>query len=118
MLRISSRRKRRAKPSEERSRAVIESSSDAILILDRDRVIRSYNPACLKLFGYERGELDGKSVRVLHSSEERFRFFGDEKYPLVEKEGYFRTEWEFIRKDGKIFPAETVTSLLRKPDGR
>ena len=103
--------------TEKKSRAVIESSTDAILILDTDRIIRSCNPACLELFGYQRGELDGKSVRVIHTSQENFRIFGKEKYPLMEKTGFFRTEWEFVRKDGEIFPAETVTSAIRKPDG-
>jgi len=48
----------------------VESSRDAILMLDSQRGIVTYNSAFEELFGYEKGELKGKSVRVLHPSEE------------------------------------------------
>ena len=50
-------------------------------MLDSQRRIVTYNSAFEELFGYEKGELKGKSVRVLHPSEESYRSFGEAAYP-------------------------------------
>lgn len=105
------------KASERRYRTLVESSSDAILMLDTNRDILSCNNAFLRLFGYERGEVEGKSVSIIHVTEKHFRAYGEKAYPEVEKEGFFRTEWEFIRKDGHLVPVESVTSAIRDENG-
>jgi PAS domain S-box-containing protein len=101
------------KESEERYRTLVESSTDAILVMDTERNIVHCNQACLDLFGYRKEEIEGKSIRIIHRSDESFRSFGETAYPMIEKDGYFRTEWEFMRKDGTVFPVETVTSPIR-----
>ena len=106
------------KQSEEKYRTLIESSSDAILMLDKNRNIVSCNKACLSLFGYEPGEVEGKSVRIIHTSDNNFVRFGKMAYPVIKKGNMFRTEWDFARKDGSIMPGETVTSAIRTPQGR
>jgi two-component system cell cycle sensor histidine kinase/response regulator CckA len=103
--------------SEEKYRTVVEGSSDAILMLDRDREIVSSNRAFLDLFGYKQDEVAGQSVRIIHPSDSSFRTFGQAAYPIIESRRSFRAEWEFARKDGKIIPAETVTSIMNGPDG-
>ncbi len=105
------------KESEERHRALVESSSDAILMMDRERRIASCNQAFLDLFGYDENEVEGRSIRIIHQSDESFRSFGGVAYPAIEKDGTFRTEWDFSCKDGTITPVETVTSVMKSPDG-
>ncbi len=105
------------KESEERYRTLVESSRDAILMLDSQRRIVTYNSAFEELFGYEKGELKGKSVRVLHPSEESYRSFGEAAYPEIERSGAFRAEWHLRKRDSSTFPAETVTSAIRRGDG-
>lgn len=105
------------KNSEERYRTLVESSTDAILMLDRERNIITCNQAFLKLFGYQKEEVTGKSTRIVHPSEESFRTYSKATYTLVERVGSLREEWDFMRKDGTIFPAEIVTSPIRSPDG-
>jgi PAS domain S-box-containing protein len=102
--------------SEEKYRTLVESSSDAILMLDKERNIVSCNQAFLDLFGYERKELELRSIRMIHLSDESFRSFGDAAYPAIERSGSYRTEWEFICKDGEIFPADTATSVIKSPN--
>ena len=101
--------------SEERYRTLVESSSDAILLLDPNRNIVSCNQGFLELFGYNGKELEMKSVRIIHRSDESYRDFGDTAYSGIERSGSYRTEWEFRRKDGKIFPADTSTSAIKSP---
>ena len=103
--------------SEGKYRTLVESSSDAILMLDKKRRIVSCGEAFLRLFGYERGEVEGQSVRIIHISESSFVQFGQLCYPAIEREGTYRTEWYFARKDGSIFPVETVTSAIKNPKG-
>ncbi len=103
--------------SEERYRALVENSMDAILLLDLERRIVSVNRTFCQLFGYERDEIEGKSVQLIHPSGESFRSFGEEAYTVVKKQGYFRGEWEMARKDGSKVPVETVTSAIKTPEG-
>jgi PAS domain S-box-containing protein len=105
------------KESEERYRSLVNSSTDAILMMDNERLIVSCNQAFLDLFGYEKNEIDGKSIRIIHQSDESFRSFGEMTYPAIERTGTYRTEWEFKRKDGTIYPVETVTSVIKSHDG-
>ncbi|MCP4297021.1 MAG: PAS domain S-box protein, partial [Proteobacteria bacterium] len=63
--------------SEEKYRTLVESSSDTILMLDTERNIVSCNQAFLNLFDYTRKEVEGRSIRMIHLSDESFRSFGD-----------------------------------------
>ena len=105
------------KQSEEMYRTVVESTSDAVLLMDIERKIVSCNQAFLDLFGYDKNEIEGRSTRIIHQSDDSFRSFGKKAYPIIERVGTYRTEWEFIRKDSAIVPVETVTSAIKSPDG-
>jgi PAS domain S-box-containing protein len=105
------------KESEERYRTLVESSSDAVLMMDEERRIVSCNQAFLNLFGHDRNDVHGKSIRIIHCSDESFRFFGEQAYPVINAVGTFRAEWDFKHKDGTIIPVETVTSKVTYADG-
>ena len=105
------------KESEEIYRTLVESSTDAILMMDKERDIISYNHAFLDLFGYDKNEIEGRSIRVIHKSDESFHSFRDTTYPVIDRDGFIRIEWDFMRKDGTIFPVETVISAIKSPDG-
>ncbi|MGB7573040.1 MAG: PAS domain S-box protein, partial [Thermodesulfobacteriota bacterium] len=103
--------------SEQTYRTLVESSTDAILMLDTERNIVACNQSFLNLLGYERGEVVGGSIRVVHPSDESFRSFGKTVYSMIERSGFFKGEWEFKRKDNVIFSAETVTSAIKSAEG-
>jgi diguanylate cyclase (GGDEF)-like protein/PAS domain S-box-containing protein len=105
------------KNSEERYRTLVESSTDAILMLDQERNAVTCNQAFLDLFGYQKSGVEGQSIRIVHPSEESFRAYGKATYPLVDRVGSLREEWDLMRKDGTIFSAEIVTSPIRSLDG-
>jgi hypothetical protein len=86
-------------------------------MLDKERHIISSNQAFLDLFGYEKSEIEGKSIRIIHPSDDSFKSFGDLAYPTIEKVGFFRAEWDFIRKGAMPFVAEAVTSVIRSTAG-
>jgi PAS domain S-box-containing protein len=56
---------KRARAAQAYLAAIVESSEDAILSKDLDGIIRSCNAKAEQLFGYERRELVGQSIRML-----------------------------------------------------
>ena len=97
--------------------AIFNSSIDSIITLDLDRRITSCNPSFLKQFGYTREEVIGKSVSIIHPSEESFTSYGKNIYPIINKKGFYRREWKYRRKDGTLIPTEGVVSTMKKADG-
>jgi len=103
--------------SEEKHRALVESSSDAIISIDTHRRIVSFNQAFLDLFGFTGEEVQGQSTRIIHPSELSYIDFGEKAFPSIEVTGSFITEWEFERKDNSIIPVEESLSAIRDLDG-
>ncbi len=103
--------------SEEKHRALVQSSSDAIAVLDRNRRIASVNQAFLDLFGLKREEAEGRSTRIIHPSEESFEAFGKKAFVEIEAYGFFRTEWNVMKQEGTIFPVEETLSAIKIADG-
>src|SRR4030042_4793172 len=105
------------KASEEKYRTLVESSTDAIFRLDQERKIISCNQAFYHLFGFDKNEMEGKSVRIIYPSDESFKTIGDLAYPVIDQKGFFRIEWNCMRKDGTVFPVEMVISAIKSHDG-
>jgi PAS domain S-box-containing protein len=99
--------------SEERSRAIVDSSVDAILTTDEAGIIQSANPAVEQIFGYEHHELVGRDLKLLMPSQDR-----EEHDRHLER--YLRTgaariigrvrEVLGVRKDGSKLPIELQVS--------
>ena len=103
--------------SEERYRALVEGTPDAILMVDTGRNILSVNQALLDLFGYEKAEVLGKNAIMLHPSEESYRDFGEIALNMGRVQGPLRVEWEMRKRDGTIFPIEGSYSAIVNSDG-
>ena len=103
--------------SEEKYRTLMESSLDSIIMLDTERRIVSCNQGFCNLLGYNRDEVEGKSVRLIHVSDKTFNSFGEYAYPILKKEGSLRDELDLVRKDGVIITVEFVMSAIRSSDG-
>lgn len=103
--------------TEERYRKLVESTSDAILMLDPDRVVLSVNQAFLDLFGYERSEIEGHSIRLVHPDDKSYREFGARNYPVIATSGPLQVEWTLMRKDGTTFPIEATYSAIQGEGG-
>jgi PAS domain S-box-containing protein len=106
--------------SEERLRAIIESSLNGIVMVNEEGTIVLVNEALATLFGYDRQELLGRSVDLLVP--ERFRtrhpdlrraFFAN---PTLRKMGDNRTLMG-LRKDGTEFRIEIGLAPLAMADG-
>lgn len=100
------------KQSEERYRGLIETSPDAIAILDLDAHITMVNHRTLLLSGYTHiEELIGKSLLDFAAPLDRERVYSDVQSLL--QAGMLRNlEYTAIQKDGSSLPVELSASLV------
>jgi two-component system, sporulation sensor kinase E len=110
----------RIKASEEKFKALLESAPDAMVIVDETGRISIVNTQLEKLFGYDRGELIGKSIEFLipdrfHGAHKDYRnhFF---EQPRTRGMGEGR-ELFARRSDGKEIPVEISLSPLLTDEG-
>jgi PAS domain S-box-containing protein len=98
--------------SEERFRAITESSPDAIFIADCDGIIRYCNRAVEQMFGYTVTELLGKSVELMQRKIDRVRYrkirktYNKNQMIIPQR----ISEGILLRRDGTEFPVEISTS--------
>ncbi|MBC7951195.1 MAG: response regulator [Rhodospirillaceae bacterium] len=100
-------------------RGLLESSADAVVIVDESGAIVLVNAECTKVFGYERSELIGQKVEMLIPS--RFADHSGLRHaycdaPRIRPMGV-GLEVLGQRKDGTVFPAEVRLSPLHTEDG-
>ena len=100
--------------------AIVTTAVNAIMTIDDQGLILSFNPSAEKLFGYPAAEILGQSVTWLmpepYRSEhdgyvDRYRTTGERRVIGVHREVVG------LRKDGSTFPAEISISEFRLSDG-
>lgn len=102
--------------SEARLRAIFDTVVDGIVIIDRDGIIRSFNPAAARIFGWSAEEVVGMSIGTLMP--EPFRSSHQAQLERVVAGGpprVYGKERELLglRKDGSQFPLEVALSEFR-----
>lgn len=99
--------------SEARGRAILETTVDAVVTIDEQGIIKSFNRAAERMFGYRADEVIGQNVSILMPSPYR-----------EEHDGYLRSYLETghakiigigreergQRKDGSTFPIDLAVS--------
>ncbi|MCK5827473.1 diguanylate cyclase [Candidatus Bipolaricaulota bacterium] len=103
---VSDRADREAtlRESEVRYRSIFESTTDAVLIFDRNGVIVEANPNAYQMYGYEPGKLIGVPAdQVIHA--DYFHGFTNFR-TAIDDSGHFRARSVNLRKDGTPFDVE------------
>ena len=99
--------------SRARHKAVIENAVDGIISINTKGIIEDYNPAAERIFGYGRGEVLGKNIKMLmpepYQGEhdgylQNYLTSGNKKIIGIGR------EVEGLRKDGSSFPMELAVS--------
>lgn len=99
--------------SEALMRSVVEGAIDGIITADERGIIRSFNPAAERLFGYTASEVIGRNVSILMPSPDREEHDGYIRRYLATREAHIigiGREVTALRKDGTLFPAELAVS--------
>lgn len=119
--RLSSLMEGDANEAKVRLQSILDTAVEGIISIDEKGLIEDFNPAALKIFGYQRDEVLGKNVKVLmpepyHSHHDgyldSYRDSGKAKIIGIGREVIGR------RKNGSVFPMDLSVSEVRFGDRR
>lgn len=104
--------------SEERLRSIVETVKDyAILTLDPEGRVTSWNRAAERIKGYRAEEIIGQHFSRFYPPEDTERGKPDQALKLAAEHGRFEDEGWRTRKDGSRFWANVVITALRDNAG-
>ena len=98
--------------------AVLDSSDDAIVGVDRDAVIQSWNPGAERLLGYRSSEIVGKPSESIMPPREREHFLNEIKPRLWRGEPLPRFETVRTHRNGHAVPVSIVATPVCDLAGR
>jgi diguanylate cyclase (GGDEF)-like protein/PAS domain S-box-containing protein len=87
----------------ESASSFFENTNEAIVIADKDGLIKSVNRAFSKITGYSENEAIGKNPNILKSGIHDVAFYKS-MWNSLEKNGYWKGEIWDKRKNGEIYP--------------
>ncbi len=90
---------------------------DAMVLVDAERHIRLINPAFSRVFGYDLEELEGKTTELIYNDPADYQNQGKTRFNVAAKNDPEPLIVVYRRKNGEIFPGDTVGSPLRDPEG-
>jgi PAS domain S-box-containing protein len=99
-------------------RLLVESVKDyAIIMLDPEGRVASWNAGAERIKGYRPEEIVGKHFSCFYPADAVQRGLPEHELQTAAKEGRFEDEGWRVRKDGKQFWANAIISALRDKDG-
>ena len=106
------------KDREAHLQAVVESSSDAILVLDDNFLMTGCNSAFVKELGFSKKQIDGQQMSLILPRSETLNEMLQGVRDDIEKAGTWRDEQLFQSRAGTVVPMETTISEIVLPDRR
>lgn len=97
--------------------AIFNAVPDAMIFVTPDHAILKTNHGFFKLFGYADGEIHHQRISVISNYVEEFARQGVVNHHIPHQNLPFPGEIEYRRKDGTIFPGETVGAEINNADG-
>ncbi|MBZ5631430.1 MAG: PAS domain S-box protein [Acidobacteriia bacterium] len=108
--------RKQAEAALRREALTFENMYDAVLVVNKDGTIADCNPAATRLFGYQKTELLGHTVSILHGAGHATLLHSTIPAEL-DSVGRWEGELPFVRKDGSKGTCETVIVPLRDEHG-
>ncbi|MCD6071240.1 MAG: two-component hybrid histidine kinase [Microvirga sp.] len=98
---------------------LVQSVKDyAILILDTEGHVVSWNEGARRIKGYAAEEILGESFTRFYTAEAIAEKFPQFELKVASRDGRFEDEGWRVRKDGSRFWANVIITALKSPDGR
>ncbi|WP_461488461.1 PAS domain-containing sensor histidine kinase [Pontibacter sp. HJ8] len=105
--------------SEERSRLLIDSVKDyAILMLNTEGIIMSWNVGAERIKGYKASEIIGRHFSTFYGREAIQSGFPQYELKKAREDGHFEDEGWRLRKDGTAFWANVVITPIFNAENR
>jgi len=114
-------RTRELERAEIRQRTVLNTMVDALITIDEEGQVNSFNPAAEQMFGYTADEIIGNNIKILMP--EPYRSAHDGYLKAYKETGEAHVlgigrEVEAQRKDGSVFPADLAIGEMWFGDDR
>lgn len=104
--------------SEASFRLLVQSVKDyAIIMLDPEGNVASWNEGAQKFKGYQAEEIVGKNFSIFYTPEDITSGKPGQELKVAADQGQFEDEGWRVRKDGSKFWANVTITALRDPDG-
>jgi PAS domain S-box-containing protein len=111
-------KKRENYKNEERFRLLVEEVKDyAIIMVDLEGHVGTWNKGAEAIKGYTAGEIIGKPISVFYSEEDIAKNEPENNLKTAREQGRFGSETRRIRKDGSVFWANCVITALHDEHG-
>jgi PAS domain S-box-containing protein len=105
--------------SEQRYGQLVETIADyAIMLLDANGHVTSWNPGVERIQGYRADEIVGKNMSVFYTPEDVARGWPEELLRRAAAEGRVEEEGWRVRKDGSRFQADVFLNAHRDESGQ
>jgi PAS domain S-box-containing protein len=102
---------------EELQRKMIEQVQEyAIILLDIDGTILTWNKGVEKIKGYKRNEIIGQNFRIFYLPRDRQEGLPEKLIELAKKEGRAKHIGKRVRKDGTTFWGSILITALHDDD--
>ena len=96
---------------------IAEIQDYAIILLDIDGTILSWNIGAEKIKGYKEHEILGQNFRLFYMPQDRQEQLPEKLIDLAKREGRARHIGRRLRKDGTIFWGSILITALHDDDG-
>jgi two-component system sensor histidine kinase TtrS len=90
---------------------------DAMILANSQRAIVMCNPAFSRTFGYEPTDLVGKKTEILYENLEEYEHQGRIRFSPGAEEQLKPYVLNYKRKNGEVFPGETVGTSIKTKNG-
>lgn len=105
-------------PASDYARLIVESIDEyAMLFLDPDGIIRTWNPGAQDVFGFTEAEAVGQPYTLLFREEDRNAGVPQTELRMAESTGCASNNRWLVRKNGEAFWAEGSTTAVRDATG-
>ncbi len=99
-------------------RALYENFPDPVIFADAEGLVRSINDAACRMFGYESGEIDGRSASILHADIDEFEKALESGFLTKAFTTTEQAVFRYCRKDDSEFMGQLTGSRVIADDGR
>jgi PAS domain S-box-containing protein len=97
--------------------AIFHSISDAVVFVDQQRHMIMVNKAFTSIFGYQLDEVVGRTTEFFYANPEEFHDQGKIRYHVGANVDSPIYEIDYRRKDGSVFPSETLGAAVKNKSG-
>ena len=105
--------------SEERFHRLVDAVTDyAIVMLDAEGHVATWNAGAKTIKGYDADEIIGKHFSIFYSAEDRAAGKPQQILDAVRRDGRYEAECWRVRKDGSVFCASVTITALRDAKGK